>query len=363
MTLGAPSGPLDAPLVLVGRDWGFEEAQAGRPFVGAAGHLLDRGLAKARIERGHCLVTNVINERPAGNNWDAHSRSRVVEGLEQLHGLLAQHPRRLVVAFGAEAFMACRGLDPFTRPENEFDGNGITELRGYVFDGPFGPVLASTHPAFILRTWLPWWPCFLWDLQKAKRILDGVGSGAAAGIECIGALRPQGNGPVAVDIETSGPHAEHIECVAFAWSAERGQVVPYEERTRDFVAEVLASPAPKIFHNGQFDVTILERHGLRVENWTDDTMLLWHVVEPLLAGKKKEKGDETVKSLRFLASLLTDEPWWKSYDFQSKEDQLRLCARDARVTWACWKALTQMLDNFDEKEAKSDRPFPAHAHT
>jgi len=106
---------------------------------------------------------------------------------------------------------------------------------------------------------------------------------------------------------------------------------------------MLAAPARKVFHNGQFDVTVLERHGFRVNNWTEDTMILWHIVEPLLAGKKKEKGDQTQKSLRFLASLLLDEPWWKSYDFATEEDQLRLCARDARVTWACWDQLRRRL--------------------
>ena len=151
------------------------------------------------------------------------------------------------------------------------------------------------------------------------------------------------NTVAAVDIETAGEHAEVIKCVGWAEFADVGHVYRYGPDTRDYIAELLASPNPKVFHNGQFDVTILERHGFTVNNWTDDTMLLWHTVEPLLAGKKKEKGDQTQKSLRFLASLLTDEPWWKDYSFQSEEDRLRLCARDARVTWACWDALRQRL--------------------
>jgi DNA polymerase I-like protein with 3'-5' exonuclease and polymerase domains len=151
------------------------------------------------------------------------------------------------------------------------------------------------------------------------------------------------NAMLAVDIETSGEHAENIRCVGWAEFADVGHVWRYNADTRDAIAELLASDNPKVFHNGQFDVTVLERHGFTVRNWTDDTMLLWHVVEPLLAGKKKEKGDQTQKSLRFLASLLLDEPWWKNYGFESEEDQLRLCARDARVTWACWAKLKERL--------------------
>src|SRR5947209_7804969 len=48
------SGPLDAPICLVGRDYGFEEQRAGRPFVGPAGKLLSRALVKAGIEREQC---------------------------------------------------------------------------------------------------------------------------------------------------------------------------------------------------------------------------------------------------------------------------------------------------------------------
>lgn len=342
MTLGQPSGPLDAPCVLVGRDWGFEEVAAGgRPFVGAAGKVLDRALAKARLERGRCLITNVVNARPAGNKWEAHVPDNLRRGLDSLRATLGAHPRRLIVAMGAEAFQAARGRDPSERPEAEFDGNGITELRGYVFNGPFGPVLAATHPAFVLRTWLPWWPLLCWDLQKAKRYLDGVvGRG---GSEVLDAL-PQPTGPLAVDIETSGAHAERISCIAFATSADIGYCVPFTEAWRPEVAELLASPVPKIFHNGQFDTTILERNGLTVKNWQEDSMILYHVLEPLIAGRSKE-GSATQKSLRFLASLLTDEPFWKLYDFGSGEEQRRLCARDSRITFQVWQALSRRLEH------------------
>jgi uracil-DNA glycosylase family 4 len=348
MTLGAPEGPLDALICLVGRDWGFDERAASRSFVGASGKVLNRALAKAGIERGHCLISNVVNVQPAGNKWELHSDDTIRAGIAALEFTLGASPRRLIVALGAEAFQACRGRDPNQRLEEEFDGNGITELRGYVFEGPFGPVLASTHPAFVLRTWLPWWPLLCWDLAKAKRLsVDGVVGSGDAPNEWIVDIPPVKalTRTVAIDIETTGEHAEIIKCVGFAWCAEEGFVMRFNEQGRDGLAELLASPAPKVFHNGQFDVTILERHGFTVNNWTEDTMILWHCLEPLLAGKKKEKGDSTQKSLRFLASLLTDEPFWKNYQFEDAEQQLQLCARDARVTWACWDALRQRLAN------------------
>src|SRR5205807_462381 len=94
----------------------------------------------------------------------------------------------------------------------------------------------------------------------------------------------------------------------------------------------------------QFDVTILERAGCPVANWAHDTMLLWHAVEPLLAGKQEAAGgSRSEKSLRFLASLLLDEPWWKNYAFESEEERLLLCARDARITLAVHATLTRRL--------------------
>jgi len=354
-------GPANAPLVLVGRDYGFEEARVGRPFVGPAGKLLDRALAKAGLRREELLVTNVVNKKPANNQWEAHSAEDIDRGLAELEHTLHAAPRTLLVALGAEAFQACRGKDPREPLGEEFDGNGITELRGYVFDGRYGPVLACTHPAFVLRTWLPWWPCLCWDLAKAKRYVDGWGG---AVVPNAGEYVFDGGPPfrlaeadvLAVDIETVGEHAEEIKCVGFAPGPNDGWATRFNSSNRDAVAELLASPARKVFHNGQFDVTILEKHGLHVNNWTDDTMLLWHTLEPLIAGRSKDKNSQTQKSLRFLASIFTDEPFWKSYDFQSDEEQLRLCAKDARITWQLWHKLTAMLASTGASPASTSPP-------
>ncbi|WP_128892480.1 UdgX family uracil-DNA binding protein [Erythrobacter sp. HKB08] len=53
-------GPRDASLMIVGEQPGDQEDQAGRPFVGPAGQLLDRHLEKAGIDRGAAYVTNTV---------------------------------------------------------------------------------------------------------------------------------------------------------------------------------------------------------------------------------------------------------------------------------------------------------------
>ena len=53
-------GSADAALMLVGEQPGDREDLAGRPFVGPAGHILDRALGDAGIPRGTVFVTNAV---------------------------------------------------------------------------------------------------------------------------------------------------------------------------------------------------------------------------------------------------------------------------------------------------------------
>ncbi|WP_374405564.1 UdgX family uracil-DNA binding protein [Pelagerythrobacter sp.] len=53
-------GPKGAALMIVGEQPGDQEDEAGKPFVGPAGQLLDRHLEKAGIDRGRTYVTNAV---------------------------------------------------------------------------------------------------------------------------------------------------------------------------------------------------------------------------------------------------------------------------------------------------------------
>src|ERR671918_2960741 len=60
-------GNLDAELLFIGEAPGFHEDKQGLPFVGAAGHLLDRLLAEIGLDRTQAAIVNVIKCRPPGN--------------------------------------------------------------------------------------------------------------------------------------------------------------------------------------------------------------------------------------------------------------------------------------------------------
>jgi uracil-DNA glycosylase family 4 len=60
-------GPPDADLMFVGEAPGADEDQQGRPFVGAAGGLLNNMLSKLGLRREEVYIANILKSRPPGN--------------------------------------------------------------------------------------------------------------------------------------------------------------------------------------------------------------------------------------------------------------------------------------------------------
>ena len=60
-------GPAGAKLFLVGEAPGRHEDETGRPFVGAAGKVLDAALERAGLARRDVFITNVVKCRPPEN--------------------------------------------------------------------------------------------------------------------------------------------------------------------------------------------------------------------------------------------------------------------------------------------------------
>ena len=56
-----------ARIMFVGEAPGRSEAATGRPFVGAAGKILDELLGLAKIPREHVYITNIVKDRPPMN--------------------------------------------------------------------------------------------------------------------------------------------------------------------------------------------------------------------------------------------------------------------------------------------------------
>jgi uracil-DNA glycosylase family protein len=67
------SGADHGRLMLVGEQPGDQEDRAGEPFVGPAGHLLDRALVDAGIDRAEVYVTNAVKHF----KWEQRGKRRL----------------------------------------------------------------------------------------------------------------------------------------------------------------------------------------------------------------------------------------------------------------------------------------------
>ena len=63
----AGEGPADSEIVFIGEGPGFHENEQGRPFVGAAGRLLESMLESIGLSREQVFICNVVKCRPPGN--------------------------------------------------------------------------------------------------------------------------------------------------------------------------------------------------------------------------------------------------------------------------------------------------------
>jgi len=63
----AGEGPVDARVIFIGEAPGYHESVQGRPFVGAAGRLLDQLLESINLKRADVFIGNMIKHRPPNN--------------------------------------------------------------------------------------------------------------------------------------------------------------------------------------------------------------------------------------------------------------------------------------------------------
>jgi len=131
-------GPSDASLMLIGEAPGRREAATGRPFVGAAGTILDEALRENGLAREQIYITNILKTRPPANR-----KPRRDEIQRQLPYLLRQiqlvKPLRMAL-LGTTAVEALTG-----------SGERISRLRGGWSEIEGIPALITYHPAAALR--------------------------------------------------------------------------------------------------------------------------------------------------------------------------------------------------------------------
>jgi len=142
------AGPARARVMLVGEQPGNDEDLSGKPFVGPAGRELDRGLARAGIDRDTVYVTNAVKHfkwvtAPRGKRrMHKTPAQREADACEHwLESEIALVRPQALVALGATA---SRQL--LKRPV------AVLRERGRWIARPDGlPVLVTLHPSALLR--------------------------------------------------------------------------------------------------------------------------------------------------------------------------------------------------------------------
>jgi uracil-DNA glycosylase len=145
-------GNPQADLVFVGEGPGADEDASGIPFVGRAGKLLTQMIEAMGLQRKDVYICNVVKCRPPGNRPPEPDEVTTCSPF-LVRQLEVVNPK-VIVALGATAAK--------TLLETE---TGISKFRGQWLDFRGKKLMATYHPAYLLRN--PPAKSEVWkDLQK-----------------------------------------------------------------------------------------------------------------------------------------------------------------------------------------------------
>jgi len=153
-------GSENADLLIVGEAPGAEEDRRGEPFVGRAGHLLDAMLGAISLSRDEVYIANILKCRPPNNRDPRPSEAEACTPyLERQIALLQP---KAILALGR---IAAQWLLQSDSPIGRLRGKKMS------FGNPETPLVASYHPAYLLRS--PAAKAKSWeDLRLVRQILQ-----------------------------------------------------------------------------------------------------------------------------------------------------------------------------------------------
>jgi uracil-DNA glycosylase family 4 len=330
-------GPLDALLLLVGQAPGRTEVLRGRPFVGAAGQMLQACVAEAGLEWAQVRRTNVVRCRPTDARGEnrAPTREEIKEYVPWLWDEIDAMPNlRVIVALGNEAMIALTGR------------SGISAKRGeeVTIQRPSGrtlTVLPTFHPSYVLRRRSAR-PLLVTDLSRARRIArDEPFADPAERVVFVrsAALPDSLHGMLTIDVETDADDRPRLFAVGA--SHQRVYVLPVDERTREL--PLWRRPATWIGHNLRADQRWLRMVGVDLGWGLEDTMLMAHLLdENRPVGLKKLALQHLDPSLywQYIEPLLRRPDTRGAIDFRELGTY---CANDVAATWLLYDELFRQL--------------------
>ncbi|HIC97690.1 MAG TPA: uracil-DNA glycosylase [Aquificaceae bacterium] len=129
-----------AEVMLIGEAPGAEEDKQGRPFVGAAGRLLNEALEKAGFSREEVFITNIVKCRPPRNRVPTEDERRAC--LPYLHRQLEVIKPKIICLLGRTP------LETLIGPYSISKMRGRTiEKDGWLFFLTYHPAAAIYNPS------------------------------------------------------------------------------------------------------------------------------------------------------------------------------------------------------------------------
>jgi len=132
------AGNPHAELVFVGEGPGHDEDVQGLPFVGRAGQLLTQMIQAMGVTRDDVYICNVVKCRPPENR--APEKDEVATCMPFLLRQLTAIGPKVIVCLGTVAVQALLGTN-----------KGISHFRGQWLDFRGARLMATYHPAYLLR--------------------------------------------------------------------------------------------------------------------------------------------------------------------------------------------------------------------
>lgn len=347
-------------IALIGEAPGETEDLTGQPFSGRSGDFLNAILGQAGILRQACLVANVCQVRPPGNDiskfeWESEE---IQKGLAQLSDDLEKFDPNICVLLGRTALQAAFGNDC----------KGIQQYRGSLFTGRRAPFLgrkciSTYHPAACLRQY-DWTPVLAFDIRRAKneggskllslpvRIrrtglslgdilshLSTIPRGRTNGFDVEGYAQ---TGISEFSISTDPFYGFHVPFTGFMDGSYWLQTD--EEQLWKATGRVLGDPSYRFVTHSMYDGFVMAwAHKIWMASYKDDTLM-----------KGSQTFSEFPRSLAFNTSIYTKEPFYKD-DRTSDDSQVKA---EYNVTDSCvTDEINTVLDDEMTEEQRNHHQF------
>lgn len=371
---GSPS----STITIIGEAPASNEMRLQRPFVGAAGRLLDDCLHEAELSRRQCYLTNVF-ERPVIKNeatgiWrDSKSGEEVYNAKKGMFSSYGEQFRErmlsrvrgtranILVPLGGCALAALSGKYAITKYRGSLEWSDVADRK----------FVASIHPAAILRGMYLWKYLLVNDLRRVREessdrtltlpqrtlLIDPSFNDAIEYLEEANRKKQ-----IDTDIEV---YNRQVSCFSIAWTPSEAMSIPlvYEQGLHRWSDEeeaeiwsaysrLISNPkVAKVNQNLLFDLWILfMQNSIVPQGRFDDPMCAFSCIYPDFSGKGEGK------SLAFISSIMTREPYYKDEGKIWKKPWVdldrfwRYNAKDAVVALECWLRCSEELDQLGFRE-------------